>query len=185
MAWNTFNKQTADSTANTAKLLSIIAEKSKLIDLLLDSIDHSYLQTDGTYGDLSKEVSDKVEYIKKLKYKNKLDDYKNQESQEFNTEEIKNLDGTIVNFILPRLKAFRELRASTPIEFEEDDSNIKKSRFAMDFNSKEDWLASLNYMIDYFEKYEKYKNSKSGSWKAMTNTTFQTLGECFSRLNIK
>lgn len=100
-------------------------------------------------------------------------------------EEIKNLDASIVNFILPRLKAFRELRASTPIEFEEDDPNIKKSRFAMDFNSKEDWLDSLDYIIDYFEKYEKYKNSKSDSWKAMTNTTFQTLGECFSRLNIK
>ena len=103
----------------------------------------------------------------------------------FRKEEIKNLDTSIVNFILPRLKAFRELRASTPIEFE-DDPNIKKSKFStIDFNSKESWLDALDYMIDYFENYEKYKNSQSDGWKAMTNVTFQTLGECFSRLNIK
>ena len=43
----------------------------ELIDLLLDSIDHAYLQTDGTYGDLAYEVADKVEFIKKLRYANR------------------------------------------------------------------------------------------------------------------
>ena len=38
-----------------------------LINLLLDSIDHAYLKTDGSYGDLSMEVVDKVEYLKKLR----------------------------------------------------------------------------------------------------------------------
>ncbi len=32
--------------------------------LLIDAIDHAYLKTDGTYGDLSYEVSDKVKYLK-------------------------------------------------------------------------------------------------------------------------
>lgn len=38
-----------------------------LINLLLDSIDHAYLQTDGKYGDLALEVVDNVEYLKKLR----------------------------------------------------------------------------------------------------------------------
>ena len=37
------------------------------LNLLLDAIDHAYLQTDGIYGDLSYEVSDKVEYLKSLR----------------------------------------------------------------------------------------------------------------------
>lgn len=43
----------------------------ELIDLLLDSIDHAYLQTDGTYGDLAYEVADKVEFIKNIRYANR------------------------------------------------------------------------------------------------------------------
>lgn len=42
-------------------------ENWKLINLLLDSIDHAYLKTDGTYGDLSLEVADKVNYLKSLR----------------------------------------------------------------------------------------------------------------------
>lgn len=38
--------------------------KDKQLWLLIDSIDHVYLQTDGTYGDLSLEVVDKVKYLK-------------------------------------------------------------------------------------------------------------------------
>ena len=155
MVWNIFNKQTADNVTNTGKLLSVIAEKNILINLLLDAIDHSYLQTDGTYGDLSKEVSDKVRYIK------------NKKSQAFDIEEITNLDNTIVNFILPRLKIFREVNLA-----------LMKSNDA-------DLLQSLDYVIDYFENYEKHKNSQSDGWKAMTNTAFKILGECFSKLNTK
>ena len=43
--------------------------KNKQIDLLLDSLDHAYLQTDGTYGDLSLEVVDKIKYLKSLRDK--------------------------------------------------------------------------------------------------------------------
>lgn len=39
----------------------------ELINLLLDSIDHAYMQTNGKYGDLALEVVDKVEYLKKLR----------------------------------------------------------------------------------------------------------------------
>ena len=43
------------------------------LNLLLDSIDHAYLQTNGSYGDLALEVADKVEYLKKLRLsKNRL-----------------------------------------------------------------------------------------------------------------
>jgi hypothetical protein len=38
--------------------------KDEQMKLLLDAIDHAYLQTDGTYGELSYEVSDKVKYLK-------------------------------------------------------------------------------------------------------------------------
>lgn len=38
--------------------------KDKQLWLLIDSIDHAYLQTDGTYGDLALEVVDKVKYLK-------------------------------------------------------------------------------------------------------------------------
>lgn len=41
---------------------------SELIDLLLDAIDHAYLQTNGSYGDLALEVADKVEYLKTIRY---------------------------------------------------------------------------------------------------------------------
>lgn len=39
------------------------------IDLLLDSIDHAYLNTDGTYNDLALEVVDKVKYLKSIRCK--------------------------------------------------------------------------------------------------------------------
>lgn len=46
----------------------IMAEwKDQQINLLLDSIDHAYLQLDGSYGDLALEVVDKVEYLKSLR----------------------------------------------------------------------------------------------------------------------
>ena len=38
--------------------------ENELLNLLLDCIDHAYLQTDGTYGVLSYEVSDQVRYVK-------------------------------------------------------------------------------------------------------------------------
>ena len=38
--------------------------KDEQLYLLIDAIDHAYLKTDGTYGDLSYEVSDKVKYLK-------------------------------------------------------------------------------------------------------------------------
>ena len=38
--------------------------KDKQMYLLIDAIDHAYLKTDGTYGELSYEVSDKVKYLK-------------------------------------------------------------------------------------------------------------------------
>ena len=41
------------------------------INLILDAIDHAYLQTDGTYGDLSMEVVDKVNYLKHFRTQNK------------------------------------------------------------------------------------------------------------------
>ena len=40
--------------------------KNEQIWLLIDAIDHAYLKTDGTYGDLSYEVSDKVKYLKSI-----------------------------------------------------------------------------------------------------------------------
>lgn len=39
------------------------------IDLLLDSIDHAYLNTNGTYNDLALEVVDKVKYLKSIRCK--------------------------------------------------------------------------------------------------------------------
>lgn len=41
--------------------------KNEQINLLLDAIDHAYLQVDGSYGDLALEVVDKVEYLKSLR----------------------------------------------------------------------------------------------------------------------
>ena len=38
--------------------------KDEQMYLLIDAIDHAYLKTDGTYGELSYEVSDKVKYLK-------------------------------------------------------------------------------------------------------------------------
>lgn len=46
-------------------LLEMAEWKDKQIYLLIDAIDHAYLQTDGTYGELSYEVSDQVKYLKK------------------------------------------------------------------------------------------------------------------------
>jgi hypothetical protein len=40
--------------------------KDKQLWLLIDAIDHAYLQTDGTYGELSYEVSDQVNYLKQV-----------------------------------------------------------------------------------------------------------------------
>lgn len=40
--------------------------KDKQLWLLIDAIDHAYLQTNGTYGDLSNEVSDQVNYLKQV-----------------------------------------------------------------------------------------------------------------------
>lgn len=45
---------------------STIEFKDEQINLLLDVIDHAYLQLDGDYGDLSYEVSDKVKYLKSI-----------------------------------------------------------------------------------------------------------------------
>lgn len=39
--------------------------KDDQLRILLDAIDHAYLQTDGTYGDLSYEVSDQVKHLKR------------------------------------------------------------------------------------------------------------------------
>jgi len=56
-----------NSPCDRFKELKEMAEwKDKQINLLLDSIDHAYLQTDGTYGDLCYEVSDKVKYLKNI-----------------------------------------------------------------------------------------------------------------------
>jgi hypothetical protein len=44
-------------------------EMWKTINLILDAIDHAYLETNGGYGDLSIEVVDKVKYLKKLRSK--------------------------------------------------------------------------------------------------------------------
>jgi hypothetical protein len=41
--------------------------KDQRINLLLDAIDHAYLQLGGSYGDLAIEVVDKVEYLKSLR----------------------------------------------------------------------------------------------------------------------
>ena len=41
--------------------------KDQQINLLLDAIDHAYLQLDRSYGDLALEVVDKVEYLKSLR----------------------------------------------------------------------------------------------------------------------
>lgn len=41
--------------------------KDQRINLLLDAIDHAYLQLGGSYGDLALEVVDKVEYLKSLR----------------------------------------------------------------------------------------------------------------------
>lgn len=40
--------------------------KDSQLNLILDAIDHAYLQTDGSYGDLSYEVIDKARYLKSL-----------------------------------------------------------------------------------------------------------------------
>jgi hypothetical protein len=40
--------------------------KDKQLWLLIDAIDHAYLQTNGTYGGLSYEVADKVNYLKQV-----------------------------------------------------------------------------------------------------------------------
>lgn len=49
----------------------VIFKKKKVnndkIDLLLDSIDHAYLNPDGTYNDLALEVVDKVKYLKSIR----------------------------------------------------------------------------------------------------------------------
>ena len=45
---------------------STIEFKDEQINLLLDAIDHAYLQLDGDYGDLSYEVSDQVKYLKSI-----------------------------------------------------------------------------------------------------------------------
>ena len=45
-------------------LLKMAKWKDEQMYLLIDAIDHAYLQTDGTYGELSYEVSDKVKYLK-------------------------------------------------------------------------------------------------------------------------
>ena len=64
-----------------------------LINLLLDSIDHSYLQTNGKYGDLALEVVDKVEYLKKLRsqrnIKESLNGYRNPRTNEYKGFEYK------------------------------------------------------------------------------------------------
>lgn len=46
-------------------LIEMAKWKDKQLWLLIDAIDHAYLQTDGTYGELSYEVSDKVKYLKR------------------------------------------------------------------------------------------------------------------------
>ena len=46
-------------------LLEMAEWKDRQMNLLIDAIDHAYLQTDGTYGELSYEVSDQVKYLKK------------------------------------------------------------------------------------------------------------------------
>lgn len=38
--------------------------KDEQLYLLIDAIDHDYLKMDGTYGELSHEVSDQVKYLK-------------------------------------------------------------------------------------------------------------------------
>ena len=48
-------------------LLDMAEWKDKQINLLLDAIDHAYLQLDGSYGDLALEVADKVKYLKLLR----------------------------------------------------------------------------------------------------------------------
>ena len=40
--------------------------KDEQLWLLIDAIDHAYLQTNGTYGELSYEVSDRVNYLKQV-----------------------------------------------------------------------------------------------------------------------
>lgn len=72
----TYNHGTGESTKIVTSVkecydaaLLALEQKDKLIDLLLSAIEHSYYTTNNDYGDLSREVSDKVEYIKKLKYK--------------------------------------------------------------------------------------------------------------------
>lgn len=65
----------------------------ELINLLLDSIDHAYLQTNGTYGDLSLEVVDKVEYLKKLRSQRNISEningYRNPRTNEYKGFEYK------------------------------------------------------------------------------------------------
>ena len=45
---------------------STIEFKDGQMNLLLDAIDHVYLQLNGDYGDLSYEVADQVKYLKSI-----------------------------------------------------------------------------------------------------------------------
>lgn len=47
--------------------------KDKQMWLLIDAIDYAYLQTDGSYGDLSPVVSDKIRFLKETMMRDKLD----------------------------------------------------------------------------------------------------------------
>lgn len=71
---NTYSGLGADTDATVyqialkfGKISSVGCIKGKLLDLLLDAIDYSFLQTDGTYDkSLTYPVIDQVNYIKKL-----------------------------------------------------------------------------------------------------------------------
>jgi hypothetical protein len=39
------------------------------LDLIIQTVDHEYLRTDGTYGNLSYVVSDQIKYLKSLREK--------------------------------------------------------------------------------------------------------------------
>ena len=72
IAESCYSKRTKDIPANRVgqliikqACLEMAKWKDKQLYLLLDSIDHAYLRTDGTYGELSYEVSDKVKFLKK------------------------------------------------------------------------------------------------------------------------
>lgn len=96
-----------------------------LINLLLDSIDHAYMQTNGKYGDLALEVVDKVEYLKKLRSQRGIKENFNN-GRNPNTTEYKGFE-------------YKEEKVFNPVEF-----GWSKKEIDDFYNKKNDILNKLN-----------------------------------------